>query len=223
MSGLSRIRNFTQSKAKKIIHFQFILILNGWPNGYSSSSISNTLYVLLYLYTYPYVIATKRKREILDVIKSYYCQLGKTETLHKPRVQTNYTLITKQRPTVTWKGWSCTQWIKSKKIIGSFWIGSYDTTYSQETHMVYVLECWEMINSKKCGDNLMQKSATAPSFTALPTGDGKWYATREYHALNCLVKEITLKNIQRNTLLKALLDYLTQLKRMAKLYTTITQ
>ncbi len=70
---------------------------------------------------------------------------------------------------------------------------------------------------------MMQKSATALSFTASPTEDGKWYATREYHALNCLVKEITLKNIQRNTLLKALLDYLTQLKRMAKLYTTITQ
>ncbi len=39
----------------------------------------------------------------------------------------------------------------------------------------------------------MQSSATTLSFTASPTGEGKWYATREYHALNCLVEEITLK------------------------------
>ena len=39
----------------------------------------------------------------------------------------------------------------------------------------------------------MQKSATTLSFTASPTGEGKWYATREYHSLNCLVEEITLK------------------------------
>jgi hypothetical protein len=39
----------------------------------------------------------------------------------------------------------------------------------------------------------MQQSATTLSFTASPTGEGKWYATREYHALNCLVEEITLK------------------------------
>jgi hypothetical protein len=50
-----------------------------------------------------------------------------------------------------------------------------------------------MINSKKCGENLMQSSTTTLSFTASPTGEGKWYATREYHALNCLVEEITLK------------------------------
>jgi hypothetical protein len=50
-----------------------------------------------------------------------------------------------------------------------------------------------MINSRKCGENLMQSSATTLSFTASPTGEGKWYATREYHALNCLIEEITLK------------------------------
>jgi regulator of replication initiation timing len=50
-----------------------------------------------------------------------------------------------------------------------------------------------MVNSRKCGDNLMQASETTISFTTSPTGEGKWYATREYHVLNCLLEKITLK------------------------------
>jgi hypothetical protein len=50
-----------------------------------------------------------------------------------------------------------------------------------------------MVNNKKCGENAMQAGATTLSFTASPVGEGKWYATREYHALNCLVEEITLR------------------------------
>ena len=156
-------------------------------------------YLLLFMYpVLPLYIPVcdcnqAKTRGILDINKPYYCEKEKTDTAHKPRVTTNYTLITKQRPTVTWKGWSCQQWVESKKIIGSFWIGSFDTIPSQQTRLVSALECWEMINSRKCGENLMQNSATTLSFTASPTGEGKWYATREYHALNCLVEEITLK------------------------------
>ena len=39
----------------------------------------------------------------------------------------------------------------------------------------------------------MQASETTISFTTSPTGEGKWYATREYHVLNCLLEKITLK------------------------------
>ncbi|KAK4037681.1 hypothetical protein OUZ56_029712 [Daphnia magna] len=31
------------------------------------------------------------------------------------------------------------------------------------------------------------------SFTATPTGDGKWYAIKEYHTLNCIAEEVTLR------------------------------
>jgi hypothetical protein len=134
-----------------------------------------------------------KTRGILDINKPYYCQKGKTDTPHHLRIETNYTLVTKQKPIVTWKGWSCKQWVKSKKITGSFWVGSYDTTYSQETHLVSALESWEMVNNKKCGENVMQESATTMSFIASLTGEGKWYATREYHALNCLMEGITLR------------------------------
>ena len=82
---------------------------------------------------------------------------------------------------------------KIKQITGSFSIGSFHTTYSQETHLVSAIECWEMINSKKCGENVMQENPTTMSFIASPTGEGKCYATREYHTLNCLGEVITSK------------------------------
>ncbi|EFX73347.1 hypothetical protein DAPPUDRAFT_109816 [Daphnia pulex] len=134
-----------------------------------------------------------KTRGILDVNRPYYCQPNKAATQHHRRFDTNYTLVTKQKPTTTWKGWFCKQWIKSKKIVGSFWIASYDTTYNQETHLVTPLECWEMVNNRKCGENAMQSGATSLSFTSSPVGEGKWYATREYHVLNCLAEEITLR------------------------------
>jgi len=39
----------------------------------------------------------------------------------------------------------------------------------------------------------MQRTDKTLSFTTSPTEESKWSATREYHALNCLVEEITLK------------------------------
>ncbi|KAI9549992.1 hypothetical protein GHT06_007060 [Daphnia sinensis] len=114
--------------------------------------------------------------------------------LYTPRENlTSYTLMTKQKPVKTWKGWTCKQWVRTKKITGSFWIGSFDTVFSQETKLISPLECWEMINDRKCGGNIMQASPTSLSFTATPTGEGAWYATREYHVLNCLAEEITLR------------------------------
>ncbi|KZS05673.1 Uncharacterized protein APZ42_031086 [Daphnia magna] len=72
-------------------------------------------------------------------------------------------------------------------------VWSFDTVYSQETKLLSAIECWEMVNNKKCGGNLMQAGTTTLTFTSTPTGEGKWYAIKEYHALNCLAEEITLK------------------------------
>ncbi|KAI9551204.1 hypothetical protein GHT06_003603 [Daphnia sinensis] len=50
-----------------------------------------------------------------------------------------------------------------------------------------------MVNDKKCGENNMQTGPTSISFTATPTGEGKWYAIKEYHTLNCIAEQITLR------------------------------
>ncbi|KAK4045744.1 hypothetical protein OUZ56_033645 [Daphnia magna] len=132
-------------------------------------------------------------RGILDFELPYYCDNEKPETQHLPRIPTTYTLVTKQKPAATWKGWTCRQWTKTKKITGSFWIRSFDTVYSQETILITPLECWRMVNDKICGNNNMQTGPTGLSFTATPTGEGKWYAIKEYQTLNCIAEQITLR------------------------------
>ncbi|KAI9553657.1 hypothetical protein GHT06_021584 [Daphnia sinensis] len=132
-------------------------------------------------------------RGILDLESPYYCNNDAMENQHSTRIPTSYTLITNQKPAATWKGWTCRQWTKTKKITGSFWIGSFDTTYSKETKLITPLECWRMVNDKKCGENNMQTGPTSISFTATPTGEGKWYAVKEYHTLNCIAEQITVR------------------------------
>ncbi|KZS02335.1 Uncharacterized protein APZ42_000668, partial [Daphnia magna] len=75
----------------------------------------------------------------------------------------------------------------------SFWIGSFDTVYFQETILITPFECWRMVNDKKRGDNNMQTGPTGLSFTATPTGEGKRYAIKEYQTLNCIAEQITLR------------------------------
>ncbi|KZS03381.1 Uncharacterized protein APZ42_033899 [Daphnia magna] len=111
-------------------------------------------------------------RGILDFESPYYCDNEKSEAQHLSSIPTAYTLVTKQKPADNWKGWTCRQWTKTKKITGSFWIGSFDTVYSHETILITPLECWRMANVEKCGDNNMQIGPTGLSFTATPTGEG---------------------------------------------------
>ncbi|KAK4037723.1 Uncharacterized protein APZ42_031083 [Daphnia magna] len=114
-------------------------------------------------------------RGILDFESPYYCDNEKPETQQLPRIPTAYTLVTKQKPAATWKRWACRQWTETKKITGSFWIGSFDTVYSQETILITPLDCYRIVNDKKCGDNKMQIGPTGLSFTATPTREGKGY------------------------------------------------
>ncbi|KAK4004228.1 hypothetical protein OUZ56_005970 [Daphnia magna] len=110
-------------------------------------------------------------RGILDFELPYYCDNEKPETQHLPRIPTTYTLVTKQKPAATWKEWTCRQWSKTKKITKSFCIGSFDTVYSQETILITPLECWRMVNDKKCGDNNMPTGPTGVSQPLLQEKD----------------------------------------------------
>ncbi|KZS03344.1 Uncharacterized protein APZ42_033955 [Daphnia magna] len=115
-------------------------------------------------------------RGILDIQSPYHCSNEQTETQHLSRIPTAYTLITNQKPAATWKGWTCKQWTKTKKITGSFWIGSFDTVYSQETKLITPLECWQMINDKKGAKNTCwlrrMGSASLPPIQVKGNGNG---------------------------------------------------
>jgi len=108
----------------------------------------------------------------------------------------DYTLFIKRKPPMKFKGYICEMWVKYKKIVGSFWIGDFDTTFSQKTLHVDADTCWRMINDQKCGmgleENDMIKSDTIYSFQREPEGEGAWFSTKEYSVVNCHAREINL-------------------------------
>ncbi|KZS03114.1 Uncharacterized protein APZ42_034224 [Daphnia magna] len=59
--------------------------------------------------------------------------------------------------------------------------------------LITPLECWQMVNDKKCGENNMQVGPNGLTFTATLTGEGKWYAIKKYHTLNCIAEQVTLR------------------------------
>ncbi|KAI9557148.1 hypothetical protein GHT06_016955 [Daphnia sinensis] len=192
--------------ALKIQEFDIVIGASSKNRNKLQTSLSSIQTILITLCLLQYINPTHpiyatvcdcnnvKIRGILDLESPYYCNNDAMEKQHSTsRIPTSYTLITNQKPAATWRGWTCRQWTKTKKITGSFWIGSFDTIYSQETKLITPLECWRMVNDKKCGENNMQTGPTSISFTATPTGEGKLYAIKEYHTLNCIAEQITLR------------------------------
>ena len=71
----------------------------------------------------------------------------------------NYRVVTKSnKPVVTWEGHTCSQWIQTKKITVSFWVGSFDTVFSHKTQEVEPSDCWGIIDGLKCGGNQVVKT-----------------------------------------------------------------
>ena len=128
---------------------------------------------------------------IMDVSDPFYCSNLTIDSYTRIPKILSYQILKKPLPNLSWEGYACTQWIEKKTVIGSFWIGSYDTTFSHETKLVESAECWAMVNYRKCGDCPMTENDNILACIRKPTGDGAWYATREYPILNCQVQKIT--------------------------------
>ena len=120
----------------------------------------------------------------------YYCKIKPIDRNLPTRM--DYTLMTKIKPVQKWTGYTCSQWVKTKRVVGSFWIGAFDTSYFHDSKYVEPFDCWNMINNKKCGGNEIIQSGTTYKFYQEPIGEGAWYATKEYKTLNCLAETITI-------------------------------
>jgi hypothetical protein len=105
----------------------------------------------------------------------------------------HYKVITKIESTRKIEGLVCSQWIETKRITGSFWIGSYDTEYFHTTVELDSKECWDMKLQLKCGENRNVANGKTYSFKQKPIGEGKWMAIKEYSVKNCLAQKIDLK------------------------------
>ena len=144
-------------------------------------------------------VCTKPKtRGLVDLSDPKYCgTINATYPKLGNRIA-DYRIFSKSQNTLTWKGFVCSEWIHTKKITGSFWIGSFDIVFSHKTKQVEPSECWKIINNKKCGGNSVISTGTTYSFQQEPVGEGKWYSTREYQVLNCLAQQVTLKQETQN-------------------------
>lgn len=128
----------------------------------------------------------------MDVSDPFYCKLNSTDDYNGIGKNFSYKIVTKPSPTLIWKGFSCSQWIETKTIEGSFWLGSYDTTFSHSTKLVEPSECWSMVQTKNCGSHQMTANNKMLSFIKKPEGEGKWFSKVEHSVLNCQAHEITL-------------------------------
>lgn len=129
---------------------------------------------------------------IVDIQDPVYC----TENIKNKVSSYNvtYTVYTKKRPPKTFKAYLCEMGIKTKTITGSFWVGVYDTVYTQKTLEVDSETCWRMIETKKCGfnNNEMTNVGDRMAFIGEPVGEGAWFSTKEYSLINCMTREVTL-------------------------------
>ena len=131
-----------------------------------------------------------KAKGLLNLNDPYYCKI--TPPDHTEERLKDYEIITTVRPAQKWKAYTCSQWVKTKRIVGSFWIGSFDTTYFHDSMFVDPADCWNMVMNKKCGGNTIVHHGTTYTFSSEPVGEGKWYSTKEYKTLNCLAEEITM-------------------------------
>jgi hypothetical protein len=86
------------------------------------------------------------------------------------------------------EGLVCSQWIETKKVTGSFWIGSYDTEHFRTTKEVSAKECWDMKIQLACAGNRNVINGKTYSYTHKPVGGGKWMSITEYSVVNCLIE-----------------------------------
>jgi len=129
---------------------------------------------------------------IIDLSIPKYCDHTEPYHHYKPQRSEHYTIVTKKKDTFFFQGNVCEVWIKEKKITGSFWVGSYDTEFHEYTRFVSQHECRMMVETGLCGKNKMVQIGEMLKYTQEPDGPAKWYDTRKYSTLNCLVTNITL-------------------------------
>ena len=125
---------------------------------------------------------------LMGIDQPYYCKSHKQ--LH-PVLKT-YRFFVRDEPHASWKAFLCKTWIKEKKIDG-FFFGGYDTTFSTAIAPVSERDCWDMVQTRNCAGNSMITTGNTISYTASPTGEGRWMQSIIHSLKNCIVQEITLR------------------------------
>ena len=92
-------------------------------------------------------------RELLDVNDPEYCFQNHVDREENEKVLSkpvSYRIATKKDTEFKIERLVCSQWIETKRITGSFWLGSYDTEYLHTTKEVSPADCWKMKLQWEC-------------------------------------------------------------------------
>jgi hypothetical protein len=138
-------------------------------------------------------------RGLLDLTDPEYCfkmHRDKDDVQKAMSKPITYKVITTMNAVLKMEGLVCSQWIETKKITGSFWIGSYDTEHFRTTKEVSAKECWDMKIQLACAGNRNVVNGKTYSYMHKPVGSGKWMSITEYSVVNCLAQEIELRQEQ---------------------------
>jgi hypothetical protein len=137
---------------------------------------------------------------IIDINKPHYCQKGKLIHLTKHDFQTSIHLSPIKNPQLPGKdGLVNIEWNKKKDnrilLEWIFWQNLFTRNPSRFRFRMLGNDQQQEVWRKHDGKKLYYPVKPPPpwSFTASANGEGKWYSTGGYHALNYLVEKITQK------------------------------
>ncbi|EFX65393.1 hypothetical protein DAPPUDRAFT_117305 [Daphnia pulex] len=135
-------------------------------------------------------------RGLLDLTDPEYCfklHNAKEDGYKSMSKPVNYKVVTTMDTVLKLQGLVCSQWIETKRITGSFWIGSYDTEHFHATKAVDPKECWDMKLQLNCAGNRNVVNGKTYSYIQKPNGQGKWISITEYSVVNFLAQDIELR------------------------------
>ncbi len=124
---------------------------------------------------------------LIDSSEPNYCR----DTLEEDSQDVIYEVIEQVEPPLSNVGYLCRQWLRQKKITG-FFLGGYDTVFTETPYEATPQDCWQMAYTKKCGGNPMKVVGRAASFTREPEGEGVWMDIVVKTLFNCELEEFNV-------------------------------
>jgi len=132
--------------------------------------------------------STPAIKGFLDTQDPIYCSKGNSIV---KTFLVSYDILVAEKPVITWPGYICLSWRKTKKITGYFF-GSFDTEHLEQVLQVTPEECWRIVLFNDCDGNKMTRDGSTFTYERSPEGSGSWWRTVEHNVTNCAVEIISL-------------------------------
>ena len=126
---------------------------------------------------------------LLDFDDYANCNIGSQA---RKQIQVKYTLFTSKPATMKFRGYLCTEWVKTQSI-EIFFFGSRISQLQTTPIDVTAEACWRKHTDRRCNGNIMSRTEDKWIFEQEPAGEGRWMAKTDYTTTNCIFEEIVLE------------------------------